>query len=339
MTANPRYLLIQTGFLGDAILATSLLELIRKEEQKATLDFLISRRSAPAFERHPYLGKLWVWDKKKSKYGSLFALCRQIRERKYRRVYNLHRHASSGLLTFWSGAKEKIGYDKNPFGFCYSRRVRHEFDGSHEVQRCLKLYGKDPVSFVKPRIYPSLAHREKVADLVGQGRYVSITPTSAWHTKQLPLQKWAELIDSIPPEIAVYLMGAPEDRGICENVKKGVARRRVFNVTRDLSLLESAALMEGAVMNYANDSSATHLASAVNAPVATVFCSTSPRYGFSPLSDQSYVIQTGERLNCRPCGPHGRAACPRRHFRCVVSIGNENLIRPLREALRKTKTP
>lgn len=93
-----------------------------------------------------------------------------------------------------------------------------------------------------------------------------------------------------------------------------------MNLCGQLSFLQSAALMEGALMNYVNDSAPMHMCSAVNAPVCAVYCSTVPGFGYGPLSDRSFVIQSQEALPCRPCGIHGHKACPEGHFRCATGI-------------------
>jgi heptosyltransferase-2 len=74
--------------------------------------------------------------------------------------------------------------------------------------------------------------------------------------------------------------------------------------------------MKNAVMNYTNDSAPLHLCSAMNAPVTAVFCSTIPEFGFGPLSDNARVVQSRLELPCKPCGNHGKAACPKGHFNC-----------------------
>jgi heptosyltransferase-2 len=95
--------------------------------------------------------------------------------------------------------------------------------------------------------------------------------------------------------------------------------RDVRNLAGTLSFLQSAALMEKAAMNYVNDSAPLHLASAMNAPVTAVFCSTVPAFGFGPLSDKSHIVEC-ENLYCRPCGLHGKPSCPEGHFRCAMDI-------------------
>ena len=86
----------------------------------------------------------------------------------------------------------------------------------------------------------------------------------------------------------------------------------------ELTLLQSAALMKDAQMNYVNDSAPLHIASAMNAPVTAFFCSTVPAFGFTPLSDNSKIVEV-KNLECRPCGLHGHKVCPKGNFKC----GNE----------------
>jgi heptosyltransferase-2 len=56
-----------------------------------------------------------------------------------------------------------------------------------------------------------------------------------------------------------------------------------------------------------------------------LFCSTIPGFGFTPLSDESYIVQAEAQLSCRPCGSHGKAACPKRHFDCAHLINDERV--------------
>jgi heptosyltransferase-2 len=78
--------------------------------------------------------------------------------------------------------------------------------------------------------------------------------------------------------------------------------------------------MRNANMNYTNDSAPLHIASAMNAPVTAVFCSTIPQFGFGPLSQKSFVVEIKYKLYCRPCGLHGFRKCPEGHFKCALEI-------------------
>ncbi|MFW6249375.1 MAG: glycosyltransferase family 9 protein, partial [Bacteroidota bacterium] len=147
--------------------------------------------------------------------------------------------------------------------------------------------------------------------------YICIAPASIWFTKQLPPHKWVEMLNQLPAHIEVIMIGAPADHDLCETIRKETSHPAVYNMAGQYSLLESAALMEAAIMNYVNDSAPAHLASAVNAPVTMVYCSTVPAFGFGPVSTRSFIIETDEELDCRPCGLHGYKKCPQGHFKCA----------------------
>ena len=101
-------------------------------------------------------------------------------------------------------------------------------------------------------------------------------------------------------------------------------------VQADQGLLESAAMMAQAAWVLTNDSGPLHLASSVNAPTVAVYCSTVPAFGFGPLSERSQVVESTESLPCRPCGVHGKTACPLGHFACGESITVDQVLRALR---------
>jgi heptosyltransferase-2 len=161
--------------------------------------------------------------------------------------------------------------------------------------------------------------------------YVCVAPASLWNTKQFPAEKWIELIQGLPSDLIVYLLGSPIDSALCKRIQKESSRANVIDLSGSLSLLQSAALIKDAKMNYVNDSAPMHIASAMNAPVTAIFCSTVPEFGFGPLSDRSVIIQTEIDLPCRPCGIHGFNICPEKHFKCAQTILIKSLLNTLDE--------
>jgi heptosyltransferase-2 len=130
----------------------------------------------------------------------------------------------------------------------------------------------------------------------------------------------------MPAGCKVYLLGGPADRAIGERIAAGTTHTDVAVLVGKLSFLQSAALMAGAVMNYTNDSGPLHFASAMNAPVTAVFCSTVPAFGFGPLRSNGRIAEIEDKLSCRPCGLHGHKKCPEGHFKCAMNIKNEQLL-------------
>lgn len=315
-----RILIIQTAFIGDVILATPLVDKMKRFYPDSSVDFLVRGGNEGLFSGDTRINELLVWNKEHDKNFGLIKLIWAIRKKRYDLVINVQRFTSTGLVTFFSGAKVKVGFDKNPFSLFYTKRVPHDvLPGTHEVDRNLKLVADiTDESFVKPSLMINDAALEKVESFKVDP-YVIIAPTSVWFTKQFPMKKWVELIQKMSPEFPVYLIGGPGDFASCESIR-GATPKNVYNLCGKLNLLESAALMKDAQMNYVNDSGPLHLASAVNGPVCAVFCSTIPDFGFGPLSEQSTTIQVDMDLECRPCHLHGLNSCPRGHFKCGNDI-------------------
>ncbi len=340
----PPILLIQTAFIGDVILATALLEYVAQTAPGRAVDVLVRRGNEGLLTGHPHVRRVLVWDKKPHKYRSLLRMLGQIRAERYGAVVTLQRFASTGLLTALSGAPVRVGFAKNPLSAGFTVRVPHVIgDGTHEVARNLRLLTEglglpEPAALPAPRLYPGPADIAPAAEVAGAGPYVCVAPTSVWFTKQWPADRWTALLAALPPHYRVLLLGAPPDAAACEAIAEAARAARpaeaapVENLAGKLSLLASAALLRGARLTYANDSAPLHLASAVDAPVAAVFCSTVPAFGFGPLSTFRRVIETPEPLACRPCGLHGYAACPLGHFQCATTIPLAPLLAALAEA-------
>ena len=315
-------LLIQTAFTGDVVLATPLIEKLKQYYPDAAIDFLLKKGNEGLLIGHPKLREVLIFDKKKGKVGELLRLRKIIRRKKYDLVVNMHRFGSSGFLTAFSGAKQKIGFDKNPFSFMYTKKFVHEIgNGKHETRRNLELIQElTDMKAEMPKLYPSETDEKMVSFHKTKGPYVCIAPTSVWFTKQWPLEKWVELIKKISSNYYVYLLGAPGDRAICDDIITRSARENTVNLCGQLTFLQSVSLMRDATMNFVNDSAPLHFTSATNAPVTAIFCSTVPAFGFGPLSSDSVVIETEEKLSCRPCGIHGHPECPEVHFKCALNI-------------------
>lgn len=319
-----KILIIQTASIGDVILSTALAQSLHQRFPDVAIHYIVRAGYEALFEAHPYISKVWPWDKRKQKYRSMLKLASAIRKERYDLIINVQRFFSSGLITLLGGARVTIGFRKNPLSSFFTHAYPHRIEASegspHEVERNHALIsflkGIDPA---KPALYPSKTDNDRIMGYT-KLPFITISPASLWFTKQFPEEKWIELVEAFPRNLNVILLGSKADMMLCERIKKVTGRPFLVNLAGQLSLLQSAALMKHALMNYTNDSAPMHLASAVNAPVTAVFCSTVPEYGFGPLSDVSHIVQIAENLECRPCGLHGRKRCPQGHFRCANDI-------------------
>lgn len=322
-----KILIIQSASIGDVILATPVVEKLHTTFPEARIDLLVKKGNETLFTGHPFINELLIWDKRSRSLMNFDKLLHRIRKTRYDLIVNIQRFLLTGLMTACSGAKMKIGFDKNPLSYFFTLRVPHVINDSiHEVDRNLSLIasfaGSGPVT---PKLYPTADDSNRV-ESYRTAMFYTISPASLWFTKQYPAQQWISFIRMIPPGREIYLLGSRTDHALCEQIR--IQSGSVFckNLAGELTFLESAALMSKAKMNFTNDSAPMHLASAVNAPVTAIFCSTVAGFGFGPLSDDSSTIQTDEQLLCRPCGLHGIENCPEKHFRCALSIPPDKLL-------------
>lgn len=301
---------------------------------EAKIDFLLKYGYEGVLRRHPLIHHVIVWDKTEKKYEHLIELIKIFREKKYDLVVNAQRFFSSGLITALSGARIKIGFSKNPLSIFFTKRIKHVIgtspEGPHETERNLKLIEHFTNREYYPmRLYPLNQHKAKVSQYKTK-QYITVSPASLWFTKQFPKERWIEFISCVDDDLVVFLLGSPKESELCDDIIKESGRSNCLNLAGKLDFLESTALMKDAVMNYVNDSAPMHMASAVNAPVAAIYCSTVPEFGFGPKSENSHIIQVKEELLCRPCGLHGFKKCPKKHFDCAGLIKNNQLLELLK---------
>lgn len=328
-----RILIIQTASLGDVILSTPLIEKLHHFFPEANIDFLLKKGYESVFHKHPYLHHIITWDKSHRKYRHLRGLIKMVRENDYDAVINLQRFASSGAITAFSAARHRIGFNKNPFSILFSKRIRHKIGTStknpHEIKRNLKLIEHFTDESIFPvKLYPSSHDFAKVSQYKTH-QYITIAPASLWFTKQFPEDKWVEFVEVIKQSgdnLHVYFLGAKNERDLCGRIIQDADAGAIsMNLAGKFSLLESAALMKDAQMNFVNDSAPMHMASAVNAATTAIYCSTVPEFGFGPLSENASIIQAIPKPDCKPCGLHGFNSCPKKHFDCAYNIKVEQL--------------
>jgi lipopolysaccharide heptosyltransferase II len=331
-------LIIQTAFIGDTILASQFAHSVKERWPEARIHFFLRKGNESVIDGLPCVHRTWVWDKQGGKTKNLRRLIADLRNIEFSMVFNLHRHFNSGLVTALMRSPVKIGFRQNPMSFFYSHKVDHRIPHTqssgalwHEVQRNLQLLQVlDPeIEIVdnsknyRPLLPLQAKHFDKIAPYA-KGKYFVIAPASVWFTKAWPEHKYRELAQELVKQGNVYFIGGPGDRDLCDRIAAGF--ENCENLCGKLNLLDSAALMRDAHRVFVNDSAPLHLASCVNAKTTAIFCSTTPAFGYTPLAQDSIVIDVGDKLTCRPCGLHGHRSCPLGHFKCAEEISMNRVL-------------
>jgi ADP-heptose:LPS heptosyltransferase len=328
---SKKILIIQTAFIGDTILASHFARAVKDQYPHSEIHFFLRKGNESVIQGLSTITKVWVWDKQGGKTRNLFKLIGELRSIKFDMVFNLHRHFNSGLVAALMKSPFKAGFAQNPLSFFYTHKVNHliphkSISGNwHEVQRNLQLLQKaeptlkieDNSKIYKPELPLQQKHLDKVAPHTN-GDYFVVAPASVWFTKAWSEHKYRELTLELAKLGRVLFIGAPTDKDLCDRIRKDIPNTE--NLCGQLNLIDSAALMQKAKRVFVNDSAPLHLASCVNAKTTAIFCSTVPEFGYTPLADDSVVVDVGNALSCRPCGLHGYKACPLGHFKCAEDI-------------------
>jgi lipopolysaccharide heptosyltransferase II len=324
LTSSKTILIIQTAFIGDTILASHFARAVKEQYPGSKIHFFLRKGNESVIQGLPTIEKTWIWDKKGGKTRNLLKLISELRKIDFDMVFNLHRHFNSGLVASLMKSPFKAGFRQNPMSFFYTRKINHQIPdprGWHEVQRNLELIPDckivDNSKIYKPELPLQDKNFKKVEAYISEKFFV-IAPASVWFTKAWSEEKYKELTQELVKLGRVYFIGAPGDKDLCDRIRMN--HPQTVNLCGDLNLLDSAALMKTATRVFVNDSAPLHLASCVNAKTTAIFCSTVPQFGYTPLADDSVVIDVGNSLSCRPCGLHGHRSCPLGHFKCANDI-------------------
>ena len=249
-----KILVIQTASIGDVILATPVIEKLHVFFPDAQIDLLVKKGNEGLFTDHPFLNNIIIWNKAKRKYVNFGWIFYDVRKNHYDAVINMQRFLSTGILTAFSGAKNRIGFSKNPFSCLFTSRIKHEIhENLHEVDRNVILIEKlTDNTKAKPKLYPSAKDYKKVNSYKNQV-YYTISPGSLWFTKKFPVDKWVQFVSKIEKDANIIFLGSKGDHEICDKIIQLSGHKNAVNMSGHLSFLESAALMKDAKMNFTND--------------------------------------------------------------------------------------
>ena len=316
-------LVIQTAFLGDVVLTTPLLTALAGRH--GPVDVVLTPAAGPLLEGHPAVREVIRYDKKGRDAGlaGLRRLAAALRARRYARAYLPHRSWRSAALALLARVPERTGFADSPASITYTTRVARARTG-HEVERLLALTGRPggsapPVSLALTAEDAAAAGRWLAGRGVPRG-FTAIAPGSIWGTKRWPY--YPALAASLEGPLVV--IGGTEDAGLAEEVV-AAAPGRAWSAAGELSLRQSAAVIERARVLVTNDSAPLHLATAVGTPVVAIFGPTVPEQGFGPRGARDLALGHAG-LRCRPCSAHGPAVCPLGHHRCMRELPAETVV-------------
>lgn len=336
-------LLVQTAFLGDATLTVPLARAIKAHAPRSRLHVLCRPDTAELFRSCGWVDEVLTTEKRRGPLGlaSLLPTVRRLRSGRHDLAIVPHRSLRSALMVRLAGIPRRIGFSSSAGNFLFTQTLPFAW-GMHDLERNLGLIlpsGEAASQATRP-VYlqapadgtaRSVAARLLQAGLDPARPLIGVHPGSVWPTKRWPADRYATLIRRLSREAGadVVLIGAAADSEQASRITRGAP---ALDWTGRTSLGELIALMGRLALFVTNDSGPMHIAAACGVATLAIFGPTTRELGFFPYGPGHRVLETD--LNCRPCGLHGRRACPEGHFLCMRLITVEQAFRCASEMLR-----
>ena len=328
---GPRVVVQQTGFLGDAILATALVKEARNTLGASEVGMIVRASYGDLFDDQPAIDRLFRLEKRNR--TERRGVIEEIRSRKYDVILSPHRSFSSALLGQVAHISRRVGFRVADGAFLYTDRVEYR-NGMAEYLRnreLLEPFAGGGLPPEKPEIVVTGADTDLATDT---RRGVGLFYGSVWATKQWGVRKYTELAARLRESGIgeIFLLGSPAEREEGEEIRHAAGLPTRALLAGDLTLPDLARFLSHLQLVVTNDSGGLHLSEAVGTPVIAIFGPTIPAFGFSPWREDSILADGGERP-CRPCGIHGAPVCPLRHHACMESVSVDRIVRLVTDRL------
>lgn len=334
---SERVVIVQSGFLGDAVLASGMLRSLYSSAVQAGVGLVVRAEFAELFTGHPALARVHRFDKRRK--GGTAALIKELRETGYDTALMPHRSFRSAFALRKAGIPRRVGFRQSDAPWLLTDRVEYDIS-LHETARNAMLLQHAGIGTAgqEPRgwLVPDSDAVARMRDRMGDARVIVISPGSVWPTKRWTVEGYGGLVRDLAERgYRPVLAGSSNERQLCETIAMHAALKREYILCGELSLAELLALISIARRVVTNDSAPLHLAESVGTPVTAIFGPTVPEFGFGPCGDESAVVET-IGLQCRPCTIHGSTRCPIGTHVCMTSITVEQVVRRGIEDLRLT---
>jgi heptosyltransferase-2 len=336
-----RILVISPNWIGDAVMAQPLLQLLRAQHPGAPIDVLAPPAVSPVWRQMAEVDEVLETP---FRHGALqlrerWRYARVLRARGYFAAYVLPNTLKYALIPWLAGIPRRVGY-KGESRYGLINVMHHDSVPPRPMVPFYAALANAPAPDVaagvpRPRLFASDAQVAAACARTGLDAarpLIVFAPGAEFGTaKRWPAEHFGDLAQEIfaqVPGAQVALLGGPKDAAVCEAVCASAPLAR--NLAGKTSLGEAVALIARADAVVSNDSGLLHVASALNRPVIAIYGPTDPGHA-PPFSDLAASISL--RLECAPCR---QRECPLGHHNCMRGISGEQVWQTLQPMLQRT---
>jgi len=324
-----RILIVGPSWVGDMVMAQSLVAALRQREPEAVIDLIVPPWSAPIGTRMPGVARTLVLDIPHRRFAPLKRLKfgAGLRSEGYDRAIVLPNSWKSAIVPWAARIPRRTGYvGEMRYGLLNDARNLDKTALVRTVDRFAGLAGEageTPTDAPFPVLTSDRLKGWVVAEKFGlpaDGKIVALCPGAEYGpAKQWPAPHFAALADLLHRRgFRTFLIGSRRDIPIAEAIRSLVAERNPAAVPANLcgvtNLVEAIDVFAVTAGVVSNDSGLMHVAAAVGRPVVALYGSI-PSAANPPLGKRIAILE--RTLPCRPCF---KRVCPLGHLDCLNLI-------------------
>lgn len=354
-----KILIVRLSAIGDVINTLPALQVLRTNFPKSFIAWVVEDRSRDLLIDHPQLDKVFVFERKKWRPGirslkswrrfsrtlkEVRSFVRQIKNEKFDLALDFQGNFKSGLTTYLSGARERVGFDKQT-----SKEANHLFltqkiklptEPLNRVARnlhLLKSLGLNTREYTPVVSLPTTGQTAindflKNQNLTRKELIVLHPGTSRFGLyKRWPAASYSKLADKLSrlnKKYAIIIACGPGERALADEISAQATQPGIVSCSLD-SLSKLGTLLKKARLFIGSDSAPLHLASALKTPLIGLYGPKDPKI-YGPYRHPRSLVLTKD-LPCQPCR---KRTC--RQPDCMTLITADDVFHAARKLLKTT---
>ena len=329
LTPHPeKILLIQFRRLGDVVLTTALAADLRKAYPHARIDFMVGSAAAPLLLHNPDISNVILFDPKR-----LGQSIGAVRSTGYDILIDVQAHPKTALLTRFSGAPVRVGWNARFWGLVYTHKAARDVHPMYVVRNRQRLLGLLGIAYgdTLPRLYLTDAERQQAArDAVDLGLASNLPTVGIALGTHDPARDWridgfAAVTEELSRrQLNVLIFRFPGDDDIIAEFRRHTATGVIAPWNGDRRFLP---LLARCATLISPNTGPSHMALALGVPRVTIYGSTN-----SDLWDPGLpttIALNNPRQACLGCG---KSVCPVDRA-CIRGIKHEEVVHAVLQLL------
>ena len=350
--ASEKILILALPGIGDALLATPMIALLREAKPDAEIHaFVMFAATRELFERDPLIDKVHHFDFLNGSKTDAMKFVFGLRRQQFDISINIYpqNRREYNLIAFMIGAKRRLGIKyrrRDPQNLSWLNTLTLlEDDTLHCVEQNVRLLSLIGIKQeLREELLPRLRleiddkHQAFVESWYREQGLTDTDLTIGFHAgtalfknhirRRWEPEKFAELAKRLASGLGakVLLFGGPDDVDANQAIINGAGGSIIPVETK--SILDSIAVMSRLKLFVSNDSSLMHIAGALLLPTVAIFGPTNEVY-VHPWKTKYTIVHTG--IECRPCFVYSPKplTCyrkdPAEHYLCIRAIEVEQV--------------